>query len=143
MSWHDLPWFHSVWDCLGFLDFGGYFLPHFKEVFNYYLKYFHLPFPLSSYGIPMIWILGHLTLSQRSLRLSSFLLILFSCSASFISTILSFSSLILSSASVIQLLVPSSVSSTVIALFFTDRLFFIYSRPLLNTSCIFSIFISI
>ena len=57
----------------------------------------------SSSGTPVIQMLGHLTLSQRSLRLSSFLLILFSflLSASFISTILSSSSLILSSASVI------------------------------------------
>ena len=30
---------------LGFLDFGDYFLPHFKEVFNYYLlKYFLMVF---------------------------------------------------------------------------------------------------
>ena len=53
----------------------------------------------SSSGTPMIWMLGHLTLSQRSLRLYLFLLILFpfSLSASFISTILSSTSLILSS----------------------------------------------
>jgi len=30
---------------LGFLDLGGYFLPHFREVFNYYLlKYFLIDF---------------------------------------------------------------------------------------------------
>ena len=30
---------------LSFLDLGGYFLPHFKEVFNYYLlKYFLMAF---------------------------------------------------------------------------------------------------
>ena len=64
---------------LGFLDLGGYFLPHFREVFNYYLlKYFLMAFPfVSSSGTPMIWMLGRLTLFQRSLRLSSFLLILF------------------------------------------------------------------
>ena len=40
---------------------------------------FSCPFFLSSSsGTPMIQMLGHLTLSQRSLRLSSFLLILFS-----------------------------------------------------------------
>ena len=46
----------------------------------------------SSSGTPMIQMLGHLTLSQRSLRLSSFLLIRFSffLSDSFISTILIF-----------------------------------------------------
>ena len=65
----------------------------------------------SSSGTPMIQMLGHLTLSQRSLRLSSFLLIHFSffLSDSSISTILSSNSLILSSASVILLFVPSRV----------------------------------
>jgi len=38
---------------------------------------FSWSFFLSSSGTPMIWMLGHLTLSQRSLRLSSFLLIRF------------------------------------------------------------------
>ena len=65
----------------------------------------------SSSGTPMIQMLGHLTLSQMYLRLSLFLLILFSffLSASFVSTILSSTSLILSSASVILLLVPSVI----------------------------------
>ena len=73
---------------------------------------FSWPFFLpSSSGTPTIRMLGHLTLSQRSLRLSSFLLILFSFfpSASFISTILSSTCLILSSASVLLVLVPSGV----------------------------------
>ena len=36
---------YPIWDSLGFLDLGGYFLPHFREVFNYYfLKYFLMPF---------------------------------------------------------------------------------------------------
>ena len=65
----------------------------------------------SSSGTPMIRMLYHLILSWRSLRLSSFLLIRFSffLSDSFISTILSSSSLILSSASVILLFVVSRV----------------------------------
>ena len=74
--------------------------------------------------------LGWLTLSQSSLRLSSFLLILFSLflSASFISTTLSSTSLILSFASVILLLIPSRVLLiSFIALFVIDRLFFISS----------------
>ena len=37
MSWGVLPWVYPVWDSLGFLDLGDYFLPHFREVFNYYL----------------------------------------------------------------------------------------------------------
>jgi len=41
VSWGVLRWVYPVWDSLGFLDLGGYFLPHFREVFNYYLlKYF-------------------------------------------------------------------------------------------------------
>src|SRR5574337_1090303 len=68
------------------------------------LSIFSWSFFLSSFsGTPMIRMLGHLTLSQRSLRLSSFLLIHFSffLSFSFISSILSSTSRILSSASVI------------------------------------------
>ena len=72
---------------------------------------FSWSFFLSSSGTPMIQMLGCLTLSQRSLRLSSFLLIhfYFFLSVSFISTILSSTSLILSSASIILLLVLSRV----------------------------------
>ena len=45
MSWGVLPWVYPVWDSLGFLDLGDYILPHFREVFNYYLlKYFLMPF---------------------------------------------------------------------------------------------------
>ena len=45
MSWGVSPWVYPVWDSLGFLDLGGYFLPHFREVFNYYLlKYFLMAF---------------------------------------------------------------------------------------------------
>ena len=93
----------------------------------------------------MIRMLGHLTLSQRSLRLSSFILIhfYFFLSDSFISTILSSTSLILSSASFILLFVPSRV-------FFLSHLLhyslyiesFIFSKSVLNLSCIFSIFVS-
>ena len=39
------PWVNPVWDSLGFLDLGDYFLPHFREVFYYYLlKYFLMVF---------------------------------------------------------------------------------------------------
>ena len=63
----------------------------------------------SSSGTPIIWMLVHLLLSQRSLRPSSILFILISlfCSVVVISTILSSRSLICSSASVIVLLIPS------------------------------------
>ena len=113
MSWGVLAWVYPVWDSLCFLDLDGYFLPHFREVFNYCLLnifswFFFLP---SSSGTPMIRMLGRFILSWRSLRLSSFLLIHFSFSLcdSFISTILSSTSLILSSAPVLLLFVASRV----------------------------------
>ena len=68
------------------------------------------PFFFTSYsGTSRIRMLVRLMLSQRSLRLTSILFILFSlfCSAVVISTILSSRSLIRSSASVILLLIPS------------------------------------
>ena len=40
MSWGVLPWVYPVWDFLGFLDLGDYFLPHFGEACNYYLMVF-------------------------------------------------------------------------------------------------------
>ena len=45
MSWGVSPWVYPIWNSLGFLDLGDYFLPHFREVFNYYLfKYFLMAF---------------------------------------------------------------------------------------------------
>ena len=45
MSWGVSPWVYPVWDSLGVLDLGYYLLPHFREVFNYYLlKYFLMVF---------------------------------------------------------------------------------------------------
>ena len=81
----------------------------------------------SSSGTPIIQMLVHLMLSQRFLSLSSILFILFSlfCSLAVISTILSFRPLISSSASVIQLLIPSRVF-----------IFYIYSSFLLGTNFI-------
>ena len=75
---------------------------------------FSVPFPLSyPSGTPIIWMLVHLTLSQSSLRLSSFVFNLFSlfCSAPIISTNLSSASLIRSSASCILLLAASNEAS--------------------------------
>ena len=70
---------------------------------------FSHPFFFSSFSwTPIIQMLVHLVLSQRSLRLSSILFILFSLifSSAVISTILSSCSHIRSSASVILLLIP-------------------------------------
>ena len=44
MSWAVSPWVYPAWDSLDFLDLGDYFFPHFKEVFNSYLKYFLMVF---------------------------------------------------------------------------------------------------
>ena len=111
MSCHVSPWIYPVWDSLCFQDLINYFLSHIREFFNYNLfKYFLSPvfFSFSS-GTPIIRMLVCLMLSQRSLRLSSILFILFSsfCSAVIISTILCSRSLICSSAPVILLLIPS------------------------------------
>ena len=106
------PWVYPAWDSLRFLDLGGYFLSHVREVFDYNLfKYFLGSFLSSRSGTPIMRMLLRLMLSQRSLRLSSFLFVLFSlfCSMAVNSTILSSRSLIRSSASVILLLIPSSV----------------------------------
>ena len=35
VSWEVLPCVFPVWDSLGFLDLRDYFLPHFRQVFNY------------------------------------------------------------------------------------------------------------
>ena len=99
--------------CLGFILFGTLWVSWICVTISFPIwgkfsaiiasSIFSWPFFLSSsYGTPMIQMLEHFTLSQKSLRLSSFLLILFSffLSASFISTILSSTSFILSSASV-------------------------------------------
>ena len=111
-------------DSLGFLDLGGCFLPHFREFSTIISSsIFSWPFFLSSSsGTPMIQMLGRLTLSQRSLRLSSFLLIIFFLFSSLLHLFPPFYlPLNLSSASVILLLVPSRLLLiSVIALFITD-----------------------
>ena len=120
-------WVSWTWVAISFPILGTFSTIISSSIFSW-------SFFLSSSGTPMIQMLGHLTLSQSSLRLSSFLLLLSPLTASFISTILSSTSLILSSpsvitASVIQLSVPSRVSLiSVIALFSIDWLFFISSR---------------
>ena len=100
MSWGVSPWVYPVWNSLGFLDLGDYFLPHFRDIFNYFLlKYFLMVFLF----VFFFWDSYNLNVgvfSKRSLRFSSFLLIRYSFffSDSFISTILFSNSLILSSA---------------------------------------------
>ena len=110
MSQRVSPLVYPVWDSLRFLDLIDYFLSHVREVFDYNLfKYFLRPslFLFFSWD-PYNSNVGAFNLSQRSLKLSSILFILFSlfCSSAVISTILTSSSLIHSSASVIVLLIP-------------------------------------
>ena len=112
MSWGVLPWVYPVWDSLGswtWVIISFPILGRFSTIIS--SSIFSWSFFLSSSGTPKIQMLGHLTLSQRSQRLSSFLLIRFSffLSDSFISTILFSISLILSSASIILLFVASRV----------------------------------
>ena len=106
-------------------------------------KFFSYSFFFSSSETPIIqmWC-GVVILSQRSLRLSSVLFILFTlfCSSEVVSTILSSSSLIHSSASDILLLILSRVFLiSVIVLFASVCVFFNSSRCLLIDSYIFSI----
>ena len=113
MSWGVSPWVYPVWDSLGFLDLGDCFLPHLRDVFNYYLlKYFLMIFLCvfffwDSYD-SNIGVFNIVPEASEVILISfnSFFLFL---SVSFTSTILSSTSLILSSASVILLLLPSRV----------------------------------
>jgi len=111
------------------------------------LKNFSYPFFFSSSsGTPIIPMLVHLILSQRSLRLLSVVFILFTLfgSSEVISTTLSSSSLIHSSASDILLLILSRVLLiSLVVLFVYVCLFFNSSRSLLICSCILSILFSV
>ena len=84
------------------MGLGGYFLPHFMEVFNYYLlKYFLMPFLFvfffwDTYDLNVGMFNIVLEVSEVVISFFSFFL-----SGSFISTILFSISLILSSASII------------------------------------------
>ena len=107
-------------------------------------KFFSYPFFLSSSsGTSIFQMLMYLILSQRSLRLSSVLFILFTlfCSSEVIFTILPSSSLIRPYASDILLLIPSRVflnfGNCVVC-----HCMFNSSRSLLIDYCIFSILFS-
>ena len=141
MSWGVSPWVYPVWDSLGFLDLGDYFCPHFREVFNYYLLQYFLRVFLSSSGTPMIRAFNIVPEVFEVVLISFNFFFLFFLSVSFISTFQSSTSLILSSASIILLFVPSRVFLISFISYnyslYID--FFISSRSLLNLSCIFSI----
>ena len=144
MSWCVSPWVYSVWDSsCPLIDYFLLYVGKFSSIIS--SKFFLYSFFFSSSETPIIqmWC-GMVILSQRSLRLSSVLFILFTlfCSSEVISTILS-SSLLISSASDILLVIHSRVFLTpVIMLFVSVCLFFNYSRSLLIDYCIFSILFS-
>ena len=126
MSWGVSPWVYPVWDSLGLLDLGDFFLPHFREVFNdYLLKYFLMVFLF----VVFFWDSYDLNVGAFNIvpEVSEVVLIsfnyffLFSLLVSFISTSLSSTSLILSSASLFYCwfppeclfcLVPNSLRSS-------------------------------
>ena len=100
MSWGVSPWVYPVWDSLGFLDLGDYFLPHFREVFNYYLLKFLMVFLF----VFFFWDFYDSNVGAFNIvpEVSEVVLMSFNSfflSVSFISTILSFTSLILFSVS--------------------------------------------
>ena len=122
------PWVYPVWNSLGFLNLVGYFLPHFREVFNYcFLKYIFLAFLfvffLDSYDTNV----GAFNIVPEVSEVVLISFDSFVLSASFKFTILSSISFILSSASFILLLVQSRVLLiSVIALFIIDLLFYFF-----------------
>ena len=109
MPWGVSPWVYPVLDSLGFLDLGSYFLPQFMEVFNYYLiTYFLMAFLFvlffcNSYGLNI----QAFTIVPEASEVVLISFTSFFLSVSFISTILSSTSFVLTSASVILLLVTS------------------------------------
>ena len=108
VSQHVLPCIYPTWDSLCFLDLGDYFLSIVREVFSSYL-------------------FRYLALSQKSLRLSSFLFSLYPLSCHSDSHHPVFQLTYCSSASVVLLLIPSSLFFiSVIVLFIS--LFFSSSR---------------
>ena len=133
MSWGVSLWVYPFWDSLGFLDLSDYFLPHFREDFNYYdLKYFLMVFLFvflwDSYDSNVVAF--NIVLEVSEIVLISFNSFFFFLSLSFFSIILTYTSLILSSASVILLLVPSRVFLiSFIALFIIYWLFLFILCP--------------
>ena len=128
------PWVYPAWDSFCFLDLGTFpILGNFSAIIS--SNIFSGPFYLSSSGTPIMRMLVHLMLSQRSLRLCPFLFILFFyflfCSSDF-------------HYPVFQVTYPFfCLNSSVTDCFYHTvhlYLFFSSSRPLLNISCIFSIF---
>ena len=130
MSWRVSPWVYPVWDYLCLLDLIDYFLFHTGEIFNYnlfkiFLKSFLFLFFFwdpCNLNVDVFDIVPEVSWDYP--QFFSFFFNVF-CSSEVISTILSSSSLIQSSALDILLLIPSRVFLTsIIALFVFACLFF-------------------
>ena len=105
LSWHVSPWVYPLWDSLYFLDLSGCFLSHGREILAIMFSNIFSDAFSSPSGTPIMLMSVCLILSQTVL----FILLSVFCFMAIISTTLSPSSLIHSSASVLLLLIPSSV----------------------------------
>ena len=139
MSWHVPPWVYPVWDSCtswNWLTISFSMLGKFSTIIS--SKIFSYPFFFSSSSNVVA---SDIVPEVSETVLSSFHYFTLFCSSEVVSTILSSSSLICSSASDILLLTPSRIFLiSVIALFVC--LFFNSSRSLLIESYIFSILFS-
>jgi len=125
--WHVSPWVYPVWDSLHLLDLIDYFLFHVGEIFNYNLfKNFLIPFLFLFFWDPYNSHFGVFDIVPEVSEtvISSFHSFYFIRSSEVISTILSSSSLICSSASDILLLIPSRVFLISVIVFVCVCLFF-------------------
>ena len=115
---------------LCFLNLDVYFLFQIRKVFSYYVSKYDFCPCLFSPHIPVMWML----LFQKSLKLSSFLFILFFFMLIFSDLHYSiFNSLINSRISFSLLLIPSSVFFISVIVFFISVFFFIFSNSLLKS----------
>ena len=149
VSQHVPPFVSPFWESLYFWTWMtvSFLIGRFPPIIssNIFLGPFSLSF-LSKIHVMQTFV--HL-MSQKSLRLSSFLFILFSlfCSTAIISTILPSSSLIHSSASVTLPLIPSSVFFILVVVLFNSICSSYLRRRILRMfsylSCIFSVCASV
>ena len=142
MSWGVSPWVYPVWDSLGFLDLGDYFLPHFREVFNYYLiKYFLMVFLFVFFWDSYDSNVGAFNIVPEVSEM-----VLISLNSFFFPLwfIYFYHSIFYLTNPIFCLCYSIYCLQSVfdIALFIIYWLFFISSRSLLNLSCIFSILVS-
>ena len=139
----------SLRDTLGFFILGGYSLSHFREVFNHYLlKHFLMPFPFVYFLHETYYLnIGSFNIfPELSEAVLISLFIFFPCSASFISNIVSSSSLSLSSTWVTLLFFLSRVISiSVIALLIIEYSLFLlgpFKTPLASSHSMSKVYLS-